>query len=111
MTLNILNLGSAELKTLEKHSEVLTFTRDFVFIYEGQIPLTGLVLIEGTVELKKRSAHVSTLAPGSFLGLNQLLRNKKLGYECVIKKDSKVLLPGKSTLVKLIREKILAAVI
>ena len=94
-------LTQDQISSLIKRFEVLSIHQDFDFVYEKQIPNMALALLEGEIELFKKTRVFGVLSPYSFLGFYQLLHQEPVKYGCRIKKDSKVILISKSDLMSL----------
>jgi signal-transduction protein with cAMP-binding, CBS, and nucleotidyltransferase domain len=103
MKKNIKKLESGDIKTLSKECQVLTFPQDFNLVYENQIPNTGVALIDGELELTKKSKVLEKVSPGSILGINQMLNEEQVELGCRVKKDSKIILLGKSDILEILK--------
>lgn len=88
---------------LREEFDLLTFSHDYDVIYENQIPIAGIVIVEGKVEFLKRSKPQGCAHSGDVIGLSELLHNKPIKFSCRIKADSKVLLLGKSHLMAAVK--------
>ncbi|MFY7993390.1 MAG: hypothetical protein ACOVP4_08880 [Bacteriovoracaceae bacterium] len=88
--------------TLKNHFEVICFSNDYDFVYENQVPNTGVILIEGEIEQIKRSKVLKKISPFTVLGIYQLFHNQTVCFDFKIKKGSKVIVIGKSDLVEVI---------
>jgi len=47
-------------------------TQSFLY-YEGQIPISGYLIIDGSVQISKNKKHKKVLSNGSVIGLSELL--------------------------------------
>lgn len=94
-------LTKDQVAKLMKTFDILSINKDFDFVYEKQIPNMGLALIEGEIELFKKTRILGVIAPSSLLGAYQLLHQEPVKFGCRIKKDSKVILISKSDLMSL----------
>lgn len=98
-------LGKKELNALQKEFEVLTFTSDFDFVYEEQVPPAVIVIVEGKLELIKNSKVIQEVTSGHLLGMKQLLEETPVKTGCRVKGNSRVILLGKSHLLKSVKNK------
>jgi signal-transduction protein with cAMP-binding, CBS, and nucleotidyltransferase domain len=89
---------------LKQTFEVLHFTHDFDVVYEHQIPNTGVILLEGEIELTKRSKVLKKILPFTLLGIHYLLNNKQVSMGCKVKKDSTIIMIGKSELMSILED-------
>lgn len=96
-------LAPEEVEALTKQYEVLTFGHDFDLVYENQIPVTGIALIEGKIEFIKRSKPFYQIAQSCLLGVEDLMRGTPLKHGCRIKSNSKIVLIGKSEIMALLK--------
>jgi signal-transduction protein with cAMP-binding, CBS, and nucleotidyltransferase domain len=100
---NIPQLDALNLKRIADFFEVITFNNDFDLVYEKQISNTGIILFHGEIELfkKKKSLFINT--PGSIVGINSMLENVPLHYNCRVKKDSTIIMLPKSEIMKILQ--------
>ena len=98
-------LNSDEIEALKEQFEVLTFPNDFDVVYENQIPSAGIALIEGEINLIKKSKVEQTLSKGCLLGINQLLMESPVRMGVRIRKNSQIVLLGKSEILNLLKNK------
>lgn len=96
-------LKKEELQLLLPHCEVLHFPLEFSLIYENQIPIIGIVLVKGEIELRKNSTLVERISHPALLAWSQFLDQKPLRQECVVMERSEVLLIGKADVLSLRR--------
>lgn len=102
MQKKILQLDNEQIELLKENYEVLHFSHDYDIVYENQIPTTGLALLEGEIELVKRSKVLKKITPFTLLGLYNLFHNEKTSLGCKIKMNSKIIIIGKSDLTEVI---------
>lgn len=95
------SLASKDVKILEKHFDVISIPQSFTLIYEHHIPFSGLILIDGEVELKKKSELLQKVSEPMAIGVKQLLNNKALRVECFVKKDSRLILLSRNEILGL----------
>lgn len=102
MQKKISELTNDQIQKLKEDFEVLEFSHDFNVVYENQIPNTGVILIEGEIELTKRSKVMRKIFPLCLLGIHYLINNEQVPLGCKVKKDSKVILIGKSEILEIL---------
>lgn len=93
-----IKLTKSLISKLIKQHPVLVFNRDFDLVYEKQIPNTVIALIEGEIQLTKKSKTSEKITEACLLGLYNLLNHHPVKFGCRVKSDSKVVLLGKSEL-------------
>lgn len=96
-------LSPDEIEALTKQYDVLTFGHDFDVVYENQIPVTGIALIEGTLEFVKKSKPFYQIAQSCLIGVEDLMRGTPIKHGCRIKGNSKIILIGKSEILALLK--------
>jgi len=96
-------LNPDEIEALTNQYDVLTFGHDFDLVYENQVPVTGIALIEGKIEFIKRSKPFFQIAQSCLLGVEDLMRGTPLKHGCRIKGNSKIILIGKSEILALLK--------
>lgn len=102
---NVSTLGDKELQSLKDQHDVLTFATDFVLVYEKQIPQAAIIVVEGTLELIKNTKVLKEINAGHLLGLKELLEERPVRTSCRIKANSKIILLGKSHLLKSLKDR------
>jgi signal-transduction protein with cAMP-binding, CBS, and nucleotidyltransferase domain len=102
MQKRINQLTEDQVQLLVQNFEVLHFNHDFDVVYEHQIPNAGLILLEGEIELTKKSKVLKKILPFTLLGIHYLLNNKQVSMGCKVKKDSKIIMIGKSELMSVL---------
>ncbi len=96
-------LTEEQVSNLKKEFEVLQFEEDTMLFYENQIPQTGLVLIEGEIEVLKKSKVQKIIYPFTIIGINQIINNipSLLGHR--VRTKSRIMVLAKSEIKKLLQ--------
>jgi signal-transduction protein with cAMP-binding, CBS, and nucleotidyltransferase domain len=94
-------LTSKDIETFEKHFKVITFPKECTLIYEHHIPLSGVILVDGEIELRKKSTLIEKISQPVVLGVKQLLNQKALRIECFVKENSKLILLSRAEILSL----------
>ena len=102
---NIPQLDALNLKRIADFFEVITFNNDFDLVYEKQISNTGIILFHGEIELFKKKKSLLINTPGSIVGINSMLENVPLPYNCRVKKDSTIIMLPKSEIIKILQKR------
>ncbi len=105
MNENMNPLTSFEIEILIKDFEVLTFPNDFDLVYENQVPIAGIALVEGRIDLIKNSKVYKTFQEGNLFGVSELMTTEPVKYGFRLKAKSKIILLGKSDILKLKQNK------
>ncbi|MGE3610255.1 MAG: hypothetical protein AB7I27_11750 [Bacteriovoracaceae bacterium] len=98
MKTKINKLNPTIITELLKKYKVFSFTKDCDLVYENHVPNTAVALVEGEVEITKKSKAFEKITENCLIGLHHLMHHEPAIYGCRIKKDTKVLLIGKSEL-------------
>ncbi|WPU63925.1 hypothetical protein [Peredibacter starrii] len=96
MKINSSLLTDKDISILGQVFETLVFPNDFDLIYENHVPPTGVVLIEGKLEILKRNKPKLEITTLQSFGIKELLKGTPLPFGCRIKANSKVMLISKS---------------
>ena len=78
--------------------EDVTFNGPCILFYEGHTPTVAILLVEGEIELKKRSKHFSTMPVGSVLGLTELFEHQPVKFEAHVSGSAKIKILDRSSL-------------
>lgn len=105
MKKKINRLNESELSLLKSKHQVLSFSSDFDLVYEKQVPNAGVAVIDGEVELMRKSRVLETVGNGAILGVQQLLNQEPVKVGAKVKKNSKVILLGKSDIEDALNDK------
>ena len=97
-------LNEQQIEELKKSHEVLSISDDFEIVYEKQIPNTGIALLHGEIELTKRSKFFEKINSGSLFGIYQLIHQEPIKVGCKVKKDSKIILIGRSEILDYLKD-------
>lgn len=104
MKTKITKLTTQELEKLKKRFESFRFKTPFHLVYEKQIPNTGIVLLDGEIELLKRKKIEEKVTTGSILGIYHLLNNVPVKHSYKINENSEVILIQKSDILQAIHD-------
>ncbi len=88
MKKSLTEISDSQLENLRMNHEVVSFDRDMDLVYEKQIPIAGLVLLQGEIEFTKRYKIQGTTTSSCILGLNEVLNELPVQHGYKIKKDS-----------------------
>jgi signal-transduction protein with cAMP-binding, CBS, and nucleotidyltransferase domain len=105
MKKKINKLSEKQIKTLKESHEVLSINNDCDLVYEKQIPNAGIALIDGEIELVKKSKTLEKVTPGNLLGIHHIINQEPVKIGCKVKKDSKIILIGRSEVLECIKNK------
>jgi signal-transduction protein with cAMP-binding, CBS, and nucleotidyltransferase domain len=97
-------LNEKQIEELKESHEILSISDDFDIVYEKQIPNTGIALIQGEIELTKRSKFFERINSGSLFGIYQLIHQEPIKVGCKVKKDSKIILLGRSEILESLKD-------
>lgn len=93
-------LSNEEIISLKKNHEVISVLTDMDIVYEKQIPIAGLVLIQGEIEFTKKYKTQGNTTSSCIVGVNEVLNELPVSAGFKVKKNSEVILLGKSELIK-----------
>jgi signal-transduction protein with cAMP-binding, CBS, and nucleotidyltransferase domain len=105
MKKKINQLNESELTLLKSKHEVLSFSSDFDLVYEKQIPNTGVAVVDGEVQLTRKSRVLETVGNGAIIGVQQLMRQEPVKLGAKVTKNSKIILLGRSDIEDALNDK------
>lgn len=105
MKKNLLVLKNEEAAALKECRDVIHVKRDLEFVAGKQIPIGGIILLEGAVEFTENETATDTSTCCSIMGVKQVLENIEVTYGCRIKRDSQIIILGKSEIISAIENK------
>ena len=104
MKKNMSKLTDQQISILKENHEIHSFQNDCDLVYEKQIPNAGIALIDGEIELTKKSKTLEKITSGSLLGVHHLIYQEPTKLGCKVKKDSKIILLGKSEILDSLKD-------
>jgi hypothetical protein len=105
MKKKINKLSEKAIKTLKETHEILSINNDCILVYEKQIPNAGIALIDGEIELTKKSKTLEKITSGYLLGIHHIINQEPVKVACKVKKDSKIILISRSDVLECIKNK------
>ena len=105
MNEKIKKLSSEQIKFLKKKFQSLKFNNDFNLVYESQVPNTGIVLIDGEINLIRKKKSLSLNKPGIMLGVYELLNNLPTAHGCMVLGNTELIMIQKSDLMEALSDK------
>ncbi len=100
MKKNIKKLTSKQIKFLRNKFPSLKFNSDFNLVYETQIPNTGIVLLDGELNLVRRKKTQSIVGHGLMLGVHELLNNIPVMHGCMVVGNTELIMLQKSDILE-----------
>ncbi|MCM2351270.1 MAG: hypothetical protein NDI69_14710 [Bacteriovoracaceae bacterium] len=102
---NLNFLNPEDIEALKDEFEVQTFSHDFDLVYENQVPTAGIALINGELQLIRKSKVHKLINTGCLLGVNELLNHQPVKVGCRIKSNSQIVLLGKSEILSSLKNR------
>lgn len=100
MKKNLTTLTANEVEQLSKGRETISVHADTELVYEKQVPIAGVVLVQGEIEFFKRHKNQATMTSSCIIGLNEVLNQIPVQMGCKVKKNSQIILLGKSEILR-----------
>lgn len=100
MKKNLTTLTANEVEQLMKSRETISVHADTEIVYEKQVPNAGLILVQGEIEFFKRSKNQGNMTSSCIIGMNEVLHEIPVKMGCKVKKDSQIILLGKSEILR-----------
>lgn len=105
MKQNVQAIFPEDIAKLKKEFEVLTFPSDMELVYEEHVPLTGIILIDGTLEIFQGDKIIESIKPPHMIGVANLVHQIPVQFGCRVKANSQVILIGKSKILDILKDK------
>jgi hypothetical protein len=105
MKKKIKKLTQDEIQFLRERFNSLRFENAFDLVYESQIPNTGIVLLDGQINLLKRKKIHSTIEPGTLLGITNIINNEPSQLGCKVLGNSELIMLNKSEILEALNDK------
>lgn len=97
-------LSDKQITELQEGREVLSIPSDIDFVYEQQVPNTGIALLDGEIEITKKSKTLENITSGNLFGIHHLIHQEPVAFGCKVKKNSKIILIGKSEILESLKD-------
>jgi hypothetical protein len=105
MKKNLTTISASEIEMLKLTREVVSVEADIDIVYEKQVPIAGLVLVQGEIEFTKKYKTLSTINSSCVVGVSEVLNEMPVQLGCKVKKDSEVIFLGRSEIINAAEEK------
>lgn len=101
---HLLELPNQVFEEIKDKLHVVDCSVDQAFVYEGQTPIVGYLLVSGKARLSKRKNQVDIHRPLTLIGMREFLEHSKFPYTLNIEQGSKVGYLDRSTMLALLQE-------
>lgn len=105
MKQNVKPIFPEDITKLKNEFEVLTFPSDMELVYEMHVPLAGIILLGGSLEIFHGDEVVESISPPHMVGVANLVNEIPVEYGCRVKANSQVILIGKSKILDILKDK------
>jgi signal-transduction protein with cAMP-binding, CBS, and nucleotidyltransferase domain len=93
-------LTPLQLSELLERYESHFISSDFYIVYEKQIPFSAIALIQGEIELTKKTRSIQKVSAGNLLGIQHMMDNEPLKHGIKVKKESQIILVPKADVLR-----------
>lgn len=104
MKKEIIRLNQKEIALLKENFESLKFFNDFDIVYETQVPNTGIILLNGEINLLKKKKVCGSVLPLTLVGVQQLITNIPMKVGMRILSNSELIVLHKSEIMKALKD-------
>lgn len=66
------------------------FQKDTIVLYEGQTPLSPILLVEGMVKIRRKNKVIATFLAGTIIAYSEFIHRSSVGYDVEITHSSKI---------------------
>lgn len=99
---NTLKLDAKQINYIKSVSQEKTYPTDTPLFYEGQTPVTAILILEGQVIISKGKKVKTTLRSGMLLGVKELMNNAPSTTGAIALANTLVCFLDKSTIMEII---------
>jgi CRP-like cAMP-binding protein len=93
-----IQIDPQDLLNIQQYFDTLLFPKAAYLYYEQQIPPGGVILLEGELVIYRNRKEVTRLAPGSFIGHQEIISGKLSNVAVQIQPGSKIIMIDKSAI-------------
>jgi CRP-like cAMP-binding protein len=72
--------------------------------YEGQIPISGYLILDGSIELSSKKKFKKILLPGNLIGICELLEKKPIAVSAEVSPNTEVCFIDRTTLLEMCKD-------
>lgn len=101
----IIKLTGPQIDYLKENFETLSFGKEFYFAYASQTPNFVGVLLEGEIRVFKKKKVLEIIKPDSLIGLEYLIKGKKIRFDLQVSPNSVLVLLSKTEVMKALKGK------
>ena len=75
--------------------------------YEGQIPISGYLILDGSIKISKKKKLKKILSAGSVIGVDELIEKKPVDVSAEVYPNTELCFIDKTTLLEIIKKETL----
>lgn len=75
-----------------------------ILFYEGQIPISGYLVIDGAIELSNKKKFKKILSPGTLIGVSNLINKNPSKVKAEVFPNTEVCFLDKSTIIEMAKK-------
>lgn len=83
---------------------VRTFKTHSHLFYEGQVPISGYLIISGNIQISKKRKSKKILNKGTLIGINELLNKNPIGISAEVFPNSEICFLDRSTIIEVLEQ-------
>jgi CRP-like cAMP-binding protein len=75
--------------------------------YEGQVPISGYLILDGSIKISKKKKLKKILSAGSVIGVDELIQKKPVDVSAEVYPNTELCFIDKTTLLEIIKKETL----
>lgn len=96
-----IDLSRSLIEKLKVHFPIKVFKSHSHLFYEGHIPISGFLIIDGTIQVSKKNKLKKLLSKGTLVGLRELLSKTPSNISVEVFPNTEVFFLDRSTVLEL----------
>lgn len=96
-----IELSSDNIKKITAHFPTKTYKANSTLYYEGQIPISGYLIVIGNIQISKKKKFKKILSSGCIIGVSELINKIPSQISAEVFPNSQICFLDKSTILEL----------
>ena len=99
--LSHIELSNELIKKITSYFPSKKYTTQSHLFYEGQVPISGYLILEGSIQISKKRKLKKLLNSGHLLGVFELLNKKPIGISAEVYPNTEICFLDRTTMLEL----------
>jgi CRP-like cAMP-binding protein len=93
-----IEISPEQVEEIQNHFSSKKFKSQSYLFYEGQIPISGYLIVDGTVQISTKNKFKKILTNGSIIGVRELLKKEPIMMSAEVFPNTELCFLDKSTM-------------